>query len=178
MAISPFRKLLTAKPAGYAVIIVVFFLSCGFERAYAQKNIVWYRMQKAQILAEKHNKKVLIYAGADWCVYCKKMDQQVFPEQRVIDSLTTYFYAVRLDIASKRPIIFNGKQTTPYQFARRHEVRATPTFFFISSNGSIIGAQPGFIPADIFSRLLGYIGSGAYKKMEFGMYLRKFTDTK
>lgn len=164
------------KSAFYTAFTVTFFLASGVHSARGQEQVVWYPMQKAQKLAKKNNKKVLIYAGASWCGYCQKMDQEVFPRQRVIDSLNAYFYGVRLNIESQRPIIFNGEQMSAFQFARKHRVRATPTFFFLSSDGTIIGAQPGFMPADTFSQLLGYIGSGAYKKMEFGAYLKKFVE--
>lgn len=155
------------------IVALIIFSFGGVHTAFGQKQIVWYSMQKAQKLAKNNHKKVLIYAGASWCGYCKKMDQQVLPKPKVVDSLTTYFYGVRLDIESKRPILFNGKKMTQFQFARKHGVRATPTFFFLSSNGRIIGAQPGFMPADIFSQLLGYVGSDAYQKMEFSVYLNK-----
>ncbi len=146
---------------------------CMAQPVLGQNEIVWYPMQKAQQLAGQHNKKVLIYAGTSRCIYCQKMDQEVFPHQQVIDSLNTYFYGVRLSINAQRPIIFNGQKTTGFQFAREHRVHATPMFFFLNSSGEIIGAQPGFIPADTFSQLLGYIGSDVYKKMEFGKYLKK-----
>ncbi len=159
-------------------ILAAVLIACSFQTLPAQDSITWYSMQQAQKLAKEHQKKVLIYAGASWCVYCQKMDQEVFPKQRVIDSLTAYYYGVRLDIESRRPMVFNGERMTQFRFARKHNVRATPTFFFVNSRGEIIGAQPGFIPADTFSYLLGYIGSDSYKKMEFGSYLKKYVRNK
>lgn len=156
-------------------LIAFFVLSGTVEAVYGQQQVIWYNMQKAQDLARKNNKKVLVYAGANWCVYCQKMDNEVFPKQRVIDSLNTYFYGVRVNIDSPAPMIFNDKTTSQIKFARTHHVRATPTFIFLNTDGSIIGAQPGFIPAETFSHLLGYIGSEAYKKMEFGTYLKNHT---
>ena len=162
-----------AKCPAVAFLILAFLTSIAVQPTYGQDQIVWYSMQKAQQLAQKNNKKVLIYAGADWCVYCQKMDEQVFPQQEVIDSLQAYFYGVRVDIESSRSMVFNGKKMTQFKFARKHRVRATPTFIFLNSEGRVMGAQPGFIPAETFSRLLGYIGSGAFKQMEFGIYLSK-----
>lgn len=149
-------------------LLVALFIAASLHTLHAQDSIRWYSMQKAQALAKKYSKKVLIYAEASWCVYCDRMNTQVFPQQRVIDSLTAYYYPVRIDIESEQMIIFNGQEMTQQQFARKHRVRATPTFFFVNAEGEILGAQPGFIPADTFSRLLGYIGSGAYKKWSSG----------
>jgi len=148
------------------------FATLGVSRvAYGQDENIWYKMQKAQRLARKNNKKIIIYAGANWCIYCQKMDEEVFPKKAVIDSLDTYFYGVKVDVDSQAPIIFNGKTVSQNHFAREHHVRSTPTFIFLNSDGTVIGNQPGYMPAKTFSRLLGYIGSEAYKKMEFGTYL-------
>lgn len=159
--------------SGTTALVLPLMLMVVAQTAVAQKGIVWHSMQKAQQLAKQNNQKVLIYAGSDRCVYCQKMDTQVLSNQEVVDSLKAYFYGVRLNIGSRQPIIFNGKQMTPLEFAQKHSIRATPTFFFVSSDGDIIAAQPGFIPADTFSRLLGYIGSEAYEKIAFGTYLQR-----
>lgn len=166
----------SAKILGSSIFVALFAFFGTAEALYGQDKIVWYSMQQAQQLARQHNKKVLVYAGANWCIYCQKMDEEVFPKPRVIDSLNTYFYGVRVNIESRAPMLFNKKQTTQAQFARRHRVRATPTFIFLNSDGSVIGAQPGFIPAKTFSQLLGYIGSEAYKQIEFGTYLNKYAN--
>lgn len=164
------------KNVAYTVIALFLFAASGsLKIVHAQETIRWYSIQQAQKLAKEHNKKVLIYAEASWCMYCEKMNKEVFPQQQVIDSLDTYFYPVRIDIESEKKIVFNGEKMTQQQFALNHRVRATPTTFFLNEKGKILGAQPGFIPADTFSRLLGFVGSDSYKKMEFGSYLKQHT---
>lgn len=157
------------------ILVALFAIEGATNVAFAQKKIIWHTMQKAQQLAKKNNKKVIVFAGASWCVYCQKMDREVLPQESVIDSLNAYFYGVRVDVDSNAPMIFNGKQIAQNRFARMQNVRATPTFIFLDSTGNILGTQPGFIPTDTFSRLLGYIGSNAFKHMEFGTYLANRT---
>ncbi len=158
-------------------VIALFLLavSGSAEKVQAQENIRWHSMQQAQKLAKKQDKKVLIYAEASWCMYCEEMNKEVFPQPQVIDSLNSYFYPVKIDIESEEKIVFNGEKMTQKQFALNHRVRATPTIFFLNSSGKILGAQPGFIPVDTFSRLLGFVGSDSYQKMEFGSYLKQHT---
>lgn len=140
-------------------------------------TIKWYRMEEAQYLAKKNGKKVLAYAVTSWCVYCKKMNENVLPKQAVIDSLNAYFYPVKIMLDSNDQMVFNGQKLTAEQFARRFNVRATPTTIFIDDDGKIMGQQPGYIPADMFSRLLSFMGSDAFLKMNFKMYMQKYVES-
>lgn len=171
-----YKKIINTAKFLIAFILVVLLTICGTSnKVFAQEKIIWHTMQKAQQLAKKNNKKIIVFAGASWCVYCQKMDREVLPQESVIDSLNAYFYGVRVDVDSNASMVFNGKQIAKNRFARMQNVRATPTFIFLDSAGNVLGAQPGFIPTDTFSRLLGYIGSNAFKHMEFGTYLAKRT---
>lgn len=160
--------------AVFITLLGIFFLfvnpACG-----QNSKISWITMEEAQKMARDNAKKVLVFADASWCTYCKKMKKEVFPQQAVIDSMNAYFYAVRIDIESEKPMIYDGEKITQQQFAQRTRTQATPTFFFIGQNGKILGAQPGFIPAETFSRLLGFMGSDAFKKVEFKTYLKQHT---
>lgn len=147
----------------------------GFERT---ENIIWYSLKEAQHLARENNKKVLIYAEAVWCTYCKKMEKEVFPRTAVIKSMNKYYYPVRLDIESEKKIEFNSEIMTGSQFARKYRVTGTPTTFFIDKHGEILGAQPGFIPADVFEQLLGYVGSDSYGEIEFEEYVNEHQEGK
>lgn len=150
--------------------LLLSILFSAFVWADTAADITWYPMEEAQQLATQNDKKVLIFAEAEWCGYCKKMYKEVFPKQSVQDSLKKYYYPVRVDIESDEKIVFNGRKTTGRQFAREHRITGTPTTFFVQSDGTILGIQPGFIPADIFKKLLAYVGSGAHSKMEFEEY--------
>ncbi len=161
-----------------AIIFVLFpllFLTASVDPGEERsgQTIEWISMKQAQDLARQHDKKVLIFAEAQWCTYCRKMDKEVFPEQTVIDTIDKYYYAVRVDIESDKTIEFNGQKMTESQFGYRYRVRSTPTTFFVKPDGEIIGGQPGFLPADIFDQLLVYIGSDAYQRIEFKDYLEE-----
>ena len=156
-------------------ILLILMLAVRIPTAVAQDaGIQWYSMEKAQALAKKNGKKVLAYAVTSWCVYCKKMNENVLPEQAVIDSLNRYFYPVKISIDSNDTLAFNSKKITARQFAQKYNVRATPTTIFIDNKGNVMGQQPGYVPADMFSRLLAYMGSEAFLKMDFKMYMQKY----
>lgn len=142
---------------------------------FSTAGITWYELKEAQQLAELNNKKVLVYAEASWCGYCKKMEKEVFPNQAVQDTLKKYYYPVRIDIESKEEVVFNGETMTKNNFAIKHQVKGTPTTFFINKKGKILGAQPGFIPAKVFRNLLSFVGSDAFGKISFEEYVKKHT---
>lgn len=137
------------------------------------EGVKWYSMKEAQRLAMENGKKVFIYAMAEWCGYCKKMEREVYPDQEVIKTLDTYYYPVILNIESDKTIVFNNETMTEQQFARKFRISATPTFFFLNEKGEILGAQPGYIPADTFNSLLTYVGTDTYAEMKFEEYLEQ-----
>lgn len=140
--------------------------------AIAQEgDMSWYSMEEAQQEAKEQQKKVLVYAEAQWCGYCKKMNREIFPEEVVQDSINKYYYPVRIDVESDKKLVFNGVEMTQQQFAHRQQVSSTPTLFFIDGEGEILGRQPGYMPEDVFTKLLSYVGSGAFGTVSFEDYL-------
>lgn len=127
-------------------------------------------LAKAMQLASKNHKKVLIDFMADWCIYCKKMDKEVFPNPKVHAALNKYFYKVKINVESKDQVTFQGKSYTKAQFSQALGVSGLPTYVFMDSEGNFIAGQPGYIPAPVFTEMLSYIGSDAYKKMSFKDY--------
>ncbi|MCW9707558.1 thioredoxin family protein [Fodinibius salsisoli] len=87
----------------YKISILAFIVVLIPSLAGAQ-TISWLSLQEAQAQAADSDKKVMIFAEAEWCGYCKKMHNQVFPKQSVAGSLAKYFYPVWLNIESDRKI--------------------------------------------------------------------------
>jgi len=155
----------------YFIFAISVFCFTAFTSVDNTANITWYDLKEAQQFAKENDKKVLIYAEAVWCTYCQKMEKEVFPQQEIIDTMAEYYYPVRVDIESDKKMEFNGEVLTGSQFARKYRVQGTPTTFFIDREGKILGAQPGFIPADTFQNLLTFVGSDAYQSVSFDEYL-------
>lgn len=152
-----------------SIFTVGFFLHLT---AFSQP-IEWISLEKAQEKASQQDKKVFIYAEAEWCGYCKKMNQEVFPQESVADSLQKYFFPVRIDIESNKKTILNGEEFTQQMLAQKFRVTATPTMIFLDSEGEVLGGQPGFMRAEVFDKLLSYVGSELFKELEFKDYLEK-----
>ncbi|HEX6982413.1 MAG TPA: thioredoxin fold domain-containing protein [Balneolaceae bacterium] len=153
--------------------IIIIAVLCLLGSAVNAQSIEWLPMEKAQQLAVKNDKKVMIFAEAEWCGYCKRMEEEVFPKESVSDSLRKYFYPVRLDIESDGKVVFNGQEYTGQVLSRKFRVYSTPTFIFLTSKGTIIGRQPSYMPTDIFAKLLGYVGDEVYLNQKFEEYLKQ-----
>lgn len=152
------------------LILPLLVLIAAFDSYQKYDEITWYTLKEAQKLARENDKKVLVYAEAVWCTYCKKMEREVFPRKEIIESMEKYYYPVRVDIESDKKMEFNGEAITGSQFAQKYRVQGTPTIFFIDKEGQILGTQPGFIPAETFSILLSFVGSDAHQEISFGEY--------
>lgn len=139
--------------------IILLLLVAGFITipAHAQSTD-WISLSKAQKLAAEQNKKVLVFAEAEWCGYCRKMHKDVFPQQAVQDSLSKYFYSVRLDIESDKKVVFNKEEFTEESLSQEWRIFQVPTLVFLDSEGEVIGIQPGFLPSHIFDKLLTFVG--------------------
>jgi thioredoxin-related protein len=157
--------------------LLQFFLICLFGIVYSNlqtadaQSVDWVNLEKAQEQALEAQKKVMIFAEAEWCTYCKRMHKEVFPKPAIQDSLYKYFYPVRVDIESKESIIFNGREYTQQMLSRKFRITSTPTLLFFDKEGEVIGLQPGYLPPDIFSGLLAYVGSDQYNNISFKEYL-------
>lgn len=127
----------------------IFLLLCLGSLSVLGQDIDWVLLQEAQTKASEEDKKVLIFAEAEWCGYCQKMDDEVFSTQAVTDSLRKYFYGVRLDIESDATVSFNGERFSEESLAQNFRAFRTPTTIFLDTDGSFIGLQPGFIPENI-----------------------------
>lgn len=136
------------------------------------QSVGWMSLFKAQKLAAQNNKKVMLFAEADWCTYCHKMHKEVFPRKAVQDSLSKYFYPVRIDVESDSKVVFNGQRVSKKKLSRKLRLRRMPTTLFLNADGDVIGAQPGYLPADVFDKLLGFVGSDMTGKQSFTEYLK------
>ncbi len=130
----------------------------------------WLSLSEAQALAEEDGKKILLFGYAEWCTYCLKMRKETYPDSTVLSSLSQYYHPVQVDAESEEEINYNGRKMKSYELARFLRITSFPTHFFIDSDGTILGAQPGFIEPYVFSPLLNYVGTGAFQTMGFEEY--------
>ncbi len=93
----------------YLKIILFFFLLTTLKvEAQDDKTINWITFEQLDDSLAIKPKKVIISFYADWCVYCKKMDQAVYTKPEIIKRITEDYYAVKMNAESRDTIAFDG----------------------------------------------------------------------
>ena len=133
-------------------------------------GIVPVSLSEALSAAARDGKKILIDVYAEWCPYCQRMHSSVYTSEEVLEVISEYFIWVIINVESPSRVNYYGTEMTEAQFASALENESVPTTYFLNSEGAIIGSQPGFIEADLFARLLEFVGSDAYLEQSFQEY--------
>jgi thiol:disulfide interchange protein len=98
--------------------------------------ISWERdLRRALQTAQDENKLIIVDVYTDWCVWCKRMDADIYSDPQVV-GLSREEVFLKLDAE-------DGDQGQ--QFAQRMGVRGYPTTFILDSRGRAVGAQVGYI---------------------------------
>jgi thioredoxin-related protein len=147
--------------------LVVTFLSSCAGRSAEERDFDYHTMAKAQKLAESNDKKIIVDVYTDWCQYCKKLENEVYPDPRVGQVINEYFYVVRVNAESDEEIVYNGRKIKMRDFAKLLGVSTYPGTVFIDKAGTTIGQQNGYMEVEVFEKLLAFVGSSAYRTMQF-----------
>ena len=158
------------------LVIALILLTCGIIAAYIyskQKNMIFsagaqtswqYQTQSpinwktyAEYLAAAQNldKPVFLYFRADWCTYCKKMEEITFADSTVQAELNENFISVVVDTDKDKNI------------ADQWGIRGVPAAWFLKPDGTSIIKIPGYMDEVLLLKILKYISSGKYETMNF-----------
>lgn len=98
--------------------------------------------QMAQSLAMESRQPILAFITSENCSYCRKMEREVWTNQRIIAQVERDFIPLKLNATQHR------------QFVAKLGVHAFPTTIVFTPEGKIIGGAPGFMPASQMAGLL------------------------
>jgi thioredoxin-related protein len=153
----------------YLAIVFLSVLSCTSEELDVRPapEIEWVSIEEGLQDAKESGKKVLVNVYTDWCDFCKKMTNTVYPDSTVRSSVYEHFVSVGLNAESEKMVQYQGESLTEKDLARKLGIRSYPTMLFLNSDGELILQSNGYMPANDFNRMLVYMGSNAYLTMEF-----------
>ncbi|HEY6843214.1 MAG TPA: thioredoxin fold domain-containing protein [Thermoanaerobaculia bacterium] len=94
--------------------------------------------------AKEQNELIFVDLFADWCGWCHKMEQEVFPAE-AFQKATDNKVLLRLNTE-------DGGEGT--KLAQDFSITSLPTFLLLTPDGSIAGTIRGYFPADQFVQVL------------------------
>jgi len=104
---------------------------------------VWLKsLATAQKKAKERNALIFVELFADWCGWCHKMEQDVFPSE-AFQKATANKVLLRLNTED------NGEGT---QLSQRFSITSLPTTILLTPNGTVAGMIRGYAPASEYVR--------------------------
>jgi thioredoxin-related protein len=140
------------------------------QGANAAKDITWHGFDEGVALAKEQNKKVLVDVYTDWCVWCKKMDKEVYPDRGVGQSINQNFIAVKLNAESQNQVSFDGTKMSEASLAQAMGVTGYPTVLFLDPSAKPITKISGYMQPKEFATTLNFIGEDHYKNQSYSDY--------
>lgn len=104
-------------------------------------DIYWHESySEALMVSQEENKPLMVVFTADWCVFCKKLENQTFTDPAVAKLVNSKFIAVKID------------KDKNDQIAKDFGVQGIPDIFFLTpfdkeKGVEVIARQLGFIQA-------------------------------
>ena len=91
--------------------------------------------------AKVKNKPVMVKFEASWCVWCEKMENEVFTDPEVIKELEK-FVCIKIDVDKQENI------------AKSYKIRSLPRTIIINTYGEIVGDWLGYYEPSVFYKML------------------------
>ncbi len=149
------------------ILKTIIILGASFfpEKYFSQ--LKKYPFEEIENLQKNHSRNVVIFIHADWCQYCKTMQNTTFKNEKIINLLNEKFYFTELDAEEKRDITFfgktfrykpNGKSTGIHELAETlgniHGKVSYPSIIILNPENEIIFQYDGFLNTEHFLQLL------------------------
>jgi thioredoxin-related protein len=142
------KLILQSSKTTFAFIIIILSLmisaSTGSESRVTslESPLLWSTSYPESLeQAKSKNMPVLIKFEASWCVWCQKMEEEVFTDPEVIKELGK-FVCVKIDV---------DKQTN---VAKAYKIKSLPRTIVINTYDEIVGDWLGYQEAPVFYNLL------------------------
>ncbi len=129
------------KKAFALLVVIVMLGSWGCSNHAKSNDLTWYdNLETAEQVAQKDGRPILVnFTGSDWCVWCKKLNAEVFSQDDFINYAKNNLVLVKIDFPENIP----QTQATKYyndQLAQQFDVKGYPTIILLKSDGTPIAA--------------------------------------
>lgn len=128
------------------ILFAVFALFGGCNAAPDSSNAWKERLDSALKEAEGTKKAVLVnFTGSDWCIWCKRLDAEVFGKPEFAAYAKENLVLVKIDFPRDKELPAE-QQAYNRQLAQQYNIEGFPTIVLVSAEGrtmGVTGYQPG-----------------------------------
>ncbi|MGJ1432366.1 thioredoxin family protein [Sphingobacterium spiritivorum] len=124
-------------------LIILMLFSTGILAQ--QLNVFKGSFDQLKAQAQKENKLILVDLYFEGCMPCKQMDNEVFPDPKIVSLLNKDYLLFKTDVFKE----MEGKL-----LSRKYAVSGFPTFLLLDATGKLITMESGFYAVDRFATLL------------------------
>lgn len=108
-------------------------------------EIAWLTDYKAALAAAKKQKKVVLmdFTGSDWCVWCKRLDEEVFSKSEFRDWAAKHVILLQVDFPRGKQLPKEQKEQND-KLQKEFSITGFPTIMLVDAKGKKVG-QLGYI---------------------------------
>ncbi len=101
--------------------------------------------EAARQQAAKEGKLILMdFSGSDWCGWCRKMDEEVFSQDRFVREATKKFVLVMVDSPNDRSILSKLARGQNAGLKEKYKVRGFPSVVIVNPDGEVVKRHSGY----------------------------------
>ena len=148
------------QPLMTTLLFLLFFTTTSFSSTIDTVNIDHLSLQ-----GKKENKHILLFFHKDGCGFCEKMSYDTLGDSDIEEIIDKYFIFVDIGIDDEGSVLHRDFNGSKHGYAKLLEIGFYPTVGFVDANNSIVYGVIGYREIEVFSLVLKYIYSTAYKVM-------------
>jgi thioredoxin-related protein len=145
------------------------------ERQQKDLPTKWLSFDDGLAKGRTENKPIFVEFYAEWCIFCKKFQQETIKDPKVARMLSENFVYVRLNAEnSESRVRYKGKSLSNVELTQAFGINAYPSLVFLDSMGQPITMLSGFVPPHQFMPVLDYIDQKCYEtQISFSEFAKK-----
>lgn len=111
--------------------------------------------EQVKLKAKQENKYIFIDCYASWCLPCKQMDKNIYPNDSIGQFYNTTFICVKVQFDSS---IKDNDQIKEWyadadKIKKEYKIEAFPSFLYLSPNGELVNKATGYRDVKTFLQL-------------------------
>lgn len=116
---------------------------------YRESGVQWTEglsWQEVKEKAKRENKYIFLDCFTTWCGPCKRMDQEVYPNEKVGNFFNDKFISVKvqMDKTKNDNTFIQSWYNDAAEIGKHYLLEGYPTMLFFSPNGTIVKKETGF----------------------------------